>query len=689
MKKLLGYTYRISSIAVLIFTIIFVFYGYELYETNSSDIIKYLVYQFIFIYIQGSIFNRICKLKIEGLERLILSYGAGVIISTLEYPLFFYINSDPVFVTFGVLLLISEIYFVIQARKANMSILILKEIPATLLLVLSIMILVTLFGFILSNPLPNIAGAMTYYQDFLWNIGNVQSILRGIFPIEDSRVAEVPLYYHLFGSIHLASISQVTRIDAVDVFFKYAQLGKMFFIVVSAYLLGLQIFLNKKKAAFFTWVYFLTSCASLTSILNNGYGYYLNVNFLHISVNPIGFQLSISFLFLAVVMLIKQFREESLRLNYLLLFLLFCIGCIWTKGPVGAILVGVLLTISALFFLRKEESNSTVLLYSFALTGLFIFIYIVFERTSTSSLGFQLGYTVRDTIVWQSIVELFNYNRFGEWLIVPAILVHLFLFLPFGFYLFCYWFFKKIKGFYHLSIQDLIIGGIAICGISGTLIVKQNGHSEIYFLLAAIPFIELAALSWLFENYRRIAKIHVLFIFILFGVGSISSFTNVFLQIEKGRNMVERIEGHGRLNLLPSDSLLTFHEYEAMNWLKNNTQRESIIATNRHYHAQVNDTNHARYFYYSTFSDRKYFLEGWSYYYTSEEFESVPDERKLLNEKIFSNHPDTVRIFKENEIDYIVLSKFVNPELELTYPYISQVFSNRDIIIYKVNSDLW
>jgi hypothetical protein len=684
-KILIRNTYRLASYIILLVTIGYLIYGLLLYHTNPIDLIKYLLFQVFFIFLQGSLFIRLIRLNVRGLERVVYSYGLGIVITTLEYFVCYSLHFSKGLFFIGILASISESYiiFKILLQKKYNPIHSFLLVPSPLWNIISIILMVTLFGFILYNPLPNVGGAVTFNQDFLWNIGNMESAQRG-FPIEDSRVAGVPLYYHYFGSIHLAVMSLITGIEPTELFFKFSQLGNVFLIVFSAFLLGKNFFRDTTKGLWFTWVFFFTSCASLNKVMENGYGAFLNIHFLHITVKPIGFQISIPFLFLAVVILIKQFRETMLQYNLLITFVLLSFFCIGTKGPVGLVLVGVVMAIMFISLIIKKEIIKPVAFYALSLTVLFIGTYLTFIKNSTSSLGFQLGYTVRDTAVWKYMTEYVPFMKSADWLIVPAIIVHLFFFLPFAMPLFFFWIGDRIKKFNRLSFEELLVGGLAISGIYGTLIFKQDGHSELYFILTAIPFIELAALAWLFQNVPRLSSVSRFLILLIFLIGSYTTAANVINQVIKGEKKVEIVQSKLNYYGPPGYNQITSYEYEAMMWLRRHTDTQDLMATNRHYYFGTKTEGTQRYFYYSTFSNRRYFLEGWAYYYSREGFEDVPKDRLLINQKIFSNHPDTKEILSRYNIKYIIVSKFESPDLKLTYDNAHEVFSNRDVDIYRV-----
>ncbi|MEO6996507.1 MAG: hypothetical protein ABI112_00305 [Terracoccus sp.] len=58
--------------------------------------------------------------------------------------------------------------------------------------------------------------AMVWYQDDLWNLGNVAELMRTVAP-QVAQVAGRPFYYHWFSDAHLAAMTLTTSIDPVTI----------------------------------------------------------------------------------------------------------------------------------------------------------------------------------------------------------------------------------------------------------------------------------------------------------------------------------------------------------------------------------------------------------------------------------------------------------------------------------------
>ncbi len=145
-------------------------------------------------------------------------------------------------------------------------------------------------------------------------------------------------------------------------------------------------------------------------------------------------------------------------------------------------------------------------------------------------------------------------------------------------------------------------------------------------------------------------------------------------------------------DLEPLPLYLTALEYDALEWIRENTPQDSVIATDRHYrfnHKEVEDlpppepNDEGRYFYYSTFCERQMFIEGRSYTYRTQEMRDLLSERLEINNQFYvKENENRVEQLNEHEIDYVIVSEFINPDLELDDLILE--FENSSMKVYSV-----
>ena len=386
----------------IIFTCLVVFSGLIFYKTSVIDIFKYFYSQIFFVLLPGLFFcDLLKKFQNNFIKKITISYGIGVALTIIEYFIFYTIDFKIGLYYFGPILSILEIVLIIKKngikqlplRITNK----LKEIPIQLWFILSILIFVTFWGFTLAFPTPDLKGLTSYYKDLLWTIGNTESLIRSFPPI-DARLSGIIFLYHYFVSVHLAVLGIVSKIDPVQLFFKLSQIGKLFFLTFSTFILGLAYSNNNKKALSFTWIYFFTNCASLVYPFYAGHGIFLNFNFSHLTNDPFGYELSIAFMFLVVTLLIDQFKQNKNDFISLLLIGLFAFAATGSKGPVGLVFAGTLMVVCVISLIKNAPNKKYILISTIIINIIFLGVFLCLLTNSSNSLFLSPGFTVAEPI---------------------------------------------------------------------------------------------------------------------------------------------------------------------------------------------------------------------------------------------------------------------------------------------------
>jgi hypothetical protein len=267
-------------------------------------------------------------------------------------------------------------------------------------------------------------------------------------------------------------------------------------------------------------------------------------------------------------------------------------------------------------------------------------------------------------------------------MIIP---LHFILFLPFASILFLAWLFRQLPQLLKITNQDIFLITMASVGIVLTYLFEHRGGSQLYFIMFSIPFITVCGMKWLNENYNRLNNWLNLIILFLFIIASISAVSMVSYQIQRGNfytTMVLKEKNKPGDHRIYPDAI-TSYEYEAMQWLNKNTDNKALIASNRWYYDQDKSSSHSRYFYFSTFSERQLYLEGWDYTYPYVKDNLVPHKIEVCNQLYSGTGFDKKLIMENENIDYLIVSKFIQKDLQCFDEQLEKVFDNRDIAIYS------
>jgi len=671
----------------IVFTCLVVFFGLIFYNTSAIDIFKYIYSQLFFVLLPGLFFcDLLKKFQNNFIKKITISYGIGVALTIIEYFIFYTIDFKIGLYYFGPVLSILEIILIIRRngiKRLPLQITNkLNEIPIQLWYILSILIFVTFWGFTLANPMPDLKGITSYTHDLLWTIGNTESLIRS-FPPVDARLSGIVFLYHYFVSVHLAVLGIVSKINPVQLFFKFSQIGKLFFLTFSTFILGFTYFNNKKKAIYFTWIYFFTNCASLIYAFYNGYGIFLNINFIHLTNDPFGYELSIAFMFLAATLLMDQFKENKNDFVNLLFIGLFTFAATGSKSPVGLILAGTLMVVCVISLIKNVPNKKYILISTIITNIIFLGVFLCLLVNLRNPLFLSPGFTVEGSILGSKLIykitDTYLIQNILSFLLIP---LHFVLFLPFAVIPFIFWLYKKINNLKNVTILEFFIGGLAISGILLAYLLGQYGNAQLYFIMVSLPFIEICAIEWLSNNYDKLRGFGKIVVILSFIVASITSIFLCAHQGKQGYANLKSVINKSEIEPEPQLNGITKYEYEGMKWLQENTDKNTIIAGGTWYIVGTGNDTTSQCFYYSTFSNRQFFLEAWGYSNLATKRTGVLENKKRISEILFSKEKNKVKIMKSNNISYLVVSRFNNPNLEINDEGIELLFKNRDIKIY-------
>ncbi len=210
---------------------------------------------------------------------------------------------------------------------------------------------------------------------------------------------------------------------------------------------------------------------------------------------------------------------------------------------------------------------------------------------------------------------------------------------------------------------SLVFTAICACVSIGGAYFLSLDRNRVYFLMFAIPFIYLCAVSFfkmVRNNKKRVIAITSAVIFgttvILSGASMVCSILNP-----------EKTAGF---------ETLTQSEIDGINWIRENTDKNALFAIN-------NPCPDWKFFYYSGFSERRFYIE--SYFYAKNSGRTPEDLKAQIevNEQIFTS-PDTKAIVGNLGVDYLIYFDRSGAVPELLEENYRLCFSNECLRIYAV-----
>lgn len=564
-----------------------------------------------------------------------------------------------------------------------------------MLLYAALLLFFTFYG-VVKHARPLAVGDILPNHDLLWNIGNANSFKLG-FPPQDIRFVGVRLHYHYLTELLAGALSLVSGISAYNIVAFYMQAFMLAALVLCSYSFG-RVMWSKGdlQPLLFAYMPFLFGCASLWKILPNGWSVFINSNVTHLITNINGQTTAITFLYIFLALLVPIMRQKYKAgfIQHALALSCFVMLC-FAKGPLAAIVV-CSLVLTLLIGLLQKNTTWRGLLFGLIAAAVFVFVYVtMFNSGASDSMPLSFSGTLTRGYFNNIQNLLYNKNPYVWYVAVPVLwLLQSFLSMPGQFALYVRVLFHDVRHFTKIPQERMLAHGVVVGGLLAFFLFNHPHLSQIYFLFAAVVFVNLLAvdgigyLKWPAKRKKKQKTVTLqrVFVGVVAVCAAVGLITNGFLYVHYmgsgGRQLLRNL---GVTEKYPYDVVVTPDDEAAMLWLQANSPEDAMFATNRiHTGARAEGISNL----YSAYSGRQAFMEGFQYAKTNMGVaEDIILQRLEVNNALFSagTPPEEVmQLCRDNGITYLVYSTQL-PGDETQLSFLPMVFSSPTVRIYKVS----
>ena len=658
-------------------------------EGQFSDVLGTTVTVLVFILIPGSLFA-ISILKIREPVKAIF-VGAAFLIAVI-IPLNAFLAIFQLAWLLLILLLSISAYAIYKDKEflRKKSVIVINEVNIQVVLIALLFIV----GFLLlirqslSVPANNLDQFLVWPDSYnaLAQAGEITHHGPGIYPFVAD--AQVPLKYH-WGAFSLGSF-----ISLLGSFSLVVSIFKTQFILIGLLYFGLLYFTGKFIGQSWIAGVFAVILGGLTIYptfpeFNDQIG--LARPFISLSSMP---QFTANIFAVLAIYFIYSFKntKTSNILNFLI-FYVVTLAAALSKGPVGLLIFICVIAYVVMQYKQDVKKNVIYLLFP-SLIG---FVVGYSQITSSNSTGGKNG-----TSLWLNPTDTIKLltDGYGLELSTKSIIIFLILF-AISFSPLKLAIFVSLKQKNAQTVWPLIIASFA--GICGMLLFEAWGESQLFLLYGVVPFIAilLAATAFyketiistekmlllilgalaqplifkLFSSFVPLANVlktfllWILSIVVVWVVAVILAKTNkksvlsYLLVTSIGIGMFSGLTKFDQkaYSLPEHPYSITLGTASIAGYLRNNSDPNDLIATNRHCAGLAeNQTCTARQFALSALSERRVFLEGWSYT-TCPLAEPILNQywkadNWKLNQDFFTNPTvENWNTFRKSGVDWLVV----------------------------------
>lgn len=633
-------------------------------------VVTSIVFALIDIILPGTFWLQICRTKL-GLKQLcerapmsmmlLLGTGFFALVSLISFRLentLLLALAMPVFAALG---LWSSVRL-LKKEKCHPQV-VLEPLP---MWIFAATLAVYLFVWVPFVAHPQAVGATSIKQDFLWNVGDVNSFFLG-FPPPDIRFEGVRLHYHHLNELLCAGVSAASGVHPYDLLGVVWPLFCLSGAAACLYEFGISLYNSRKTAAALILLVFFTDAKVL---------YHATTN-----VNSVATSILYSSAWLSIV---AYLWEDERRVQPVSIILGLCASflLLMAKGPVGLILI-LALACAALWRALMEKRLGRMTLFAAIQLGLLAAVYLVMVSVGADRMDVSLFATLERTGFLAMADAAGKIHPALYWLMLPVAAL-LFLCLTRAAVFICYFYcaVRRVKKVKQICGMEMLIHTAIFGSLAAFFLLDHYAYSQAYFLflatqLAAVitaPYIAvLPKKSW---KKRTMLTACVLGIALCVGNTSIAIGQGIF-RIEQNVGLAEKDDS---MDVLPD------HE-QAANWLANHMKKDETFAVNRYRDSQTAAGSSNLY---TALSGHQAYMEGWLY----EVFrmgvpEEIAQEKRSQTMIMFSpsSTPEQVlETARANGIDYLVFDELYaydgenGPQFEL----LDLVLDLEAVKIYRV-----
>lgn len=657
---------------------------------SASTVLLFVVFAFVYIQLPGMlVLSDLRGENRDDAEIMLHSFFLGMGLLILEFYIFSTIGIRLLFVLFSPALSAGLLVKLFIKGKRRIH---LEGDPANGLQLLAAFVICLILACINQQyAFGNLHdyAAVYLYQDMSWHVGNVALLSQGS-PFSDFRFAGLKFNYHYFNDLIFAMCKYCFKVSAWELMVKCTP-------VLTAYTfsLGMHALFKRysRRPLLGVIMFMLCGAADTFYILNTDkHSFLLNY---HIFSNINGVAVSLAALISVYLFYTEMYDEDKLRKTDLIILPVLVFVMTGLKGPFAVVIIAAMLFTGAVRLI-EDRNLSRFILVSIAEGCSFIATYIVIIKGVENLFRESNNNRATELSVWGS----FSRSKYGEtfnnlleqgdkahFLAYCLVVVVVGGIMAAGLYylLFMLDTVSVLAGMIRNrkipSADRLVSVAAGWTGVAGFLLVSHIGFSQAYFLFVGILFIVLESFRIL-ERAKAASTRRI-----LVAVMIVYSIVNCGVFVQETVDTLEDDSEHFAFYETISDnsekpSVMTREELEGLEWIRDNTDSDSIIATDRidlwskEYPSAEDD---CRCFYYSAFAERQMLIEGYSY-------SDIPVEdvrkRLELNRKIYSaDSEEALKAVEESGADYIIVSKrFGEYEENGNDP----VFANDDIAVYDV-----
>lgn len=703
-------TKLIAHIAAAVAAVLMAAIGISVYGADVSALCLFVLFMLVYVMVPGYAIIRLLGIDTPHLSTVLaLSLYSGWGLNVLMYFIADLLHASFLLAAAGPLIAICWLVYAYTAKRsgslkpasfsAGRS---LAELPLSFCIFFVIVLAYALLSTQYQYMAPDLSASIILNPDKAYHMGLVDSLSHD-YPLQSPWIQGRYISYHIFTEVLYSIPVRFFNMEADFLLLSCGPYLTTFAICTSMYSFFAELTRKPERAGIYCLLVMLANPYIARNIYKS-----IAFKFIITNDNTSGYGVMAAMAF--VVLLKYWFKAYDKRggrippaMTVLLTAFLMLVSGI--KGPMGIVLISAFWgTLFLGWILRSCKFN--LIVPALSMSAGFVIVYV----TVLGAKGRGTATGGNSLISFGDITNVsFWKEPMTEWLkaasvpyparllILLAVFMIFYLtayLLPFivGYLRELYVVLTKKKAY---VFYEVIVYASFLVGFTAMFFLRYSGHSQIYFGLLSLFFAPLIAYWYLEDALPRLSSGQMtgaragLFKAML-GISALMLvYTSIMLAVSFDKMVPGAISHTDRTREYNLYTSMSNAEWQAMEWIEDNTPDDALLATDRYYSVApekwaVDNRWANRFFLYAAYSNRFCYIAGSGYNLGTSEWpirlEMIKKNRELYDPGNEARG-DTAR---ELGIDYVVLSKRFTDVPSLQGSGYDLCYKNSDIEIYEV-----
>lgn len=682
--------------------VIMLFISVHVYGASIKGLAILAAFALVYVQLPGLLLLRAAGLRPKYLSAtLMLGFFSGWIINLVLYFLADWLHTEILLSLVCPLLAIVYLCCVIRDERKGLPVrkIRLNRIPVLLCVFLMLILFYCIINTQYVYMSPELSKATYMNPDKAYHMGLINSLSHD-YPLESPWIKGVTINYHIFSEMLMSIPVRLFGLSADLLTLSFGPFLTAYTFGLSLYSFFREMSARPKRAGIYCMIVLLSNLYITRNTTSS-----LAFKFILINDNSAGYGMAAA---LMSIVLFKMWYDAftsraSNRYSLLVLLTMFIMLTAGIKGPMGAVtVVGIWGTMVLGIILRKVSFKTLPSLL--AVTAGFILVYVTVlgsKGQSNASGNSVIEFaTITDIAYWKKpLIELLkSYSIPESARLAIVLLVFVAFFLTAFFIPFCIGYIRELIlvlfGRKAYEPAKVLVYAEFLVGFIAMFLLNYSGHSQVYFGLVS-AFLAPIIAFWLIEDLEEKAPASRLARYslrIIVGLSAVVLIMTSYSLIQFYDIHIKEAAKHADPALTYNDEYLSIShdEYEAMQWIEENTESDALLATDRYYSVAPEDYSYRdrwanRFFLYAVYSNRFSYISGSGYNLPRADWpvrQEMIETNNLLYDEEYEDRGDLAR---DLDIDYVVVSKRFTDIPDLTNDDYELCYSNDDIDIYRID----